>query len=76
MKMTQRERDAYLVKREPEPETISGIARKHGIKPQTLHSRIYRGMSLDEALATPVPTLQQQMQKAGKSGAAKRWNKS
>lgn len=74
MKMTQREREAHLVKRD-KPDTVCDIARRHGIKPQTLHSRLYRGMSLDEALATPVPTLQQQMQKAGRAGAAKRWGK-
>ena len=33
---------------------VSAKAREHGIKPQTVHTRIYKGMSLDEALTTPV----------------------
>ena len=33
---------------------VSAKAREHGINPQTVHTRIHSGMSLDEALTTPV----------------------
>ena len=33
---------------------VSAKAREHGINPRTVHTRIYKGMSLDEALTTPV----------------------
>jgi len=33
---------------------VSAKAREHGINPRTVHTRMYKGMSLDEALTTPV----------------------
>jgi len=33
---------------------VTSQAKLHGINPQTVHTRIHKGMSLDEALTTPV----------------------
>ena len=33
---------------------VTTKAREHGINPQTVHTRIYSGMTLDQALSTPV----------------------
>lgn len=33
---------------------VTAKAREHGINPQTVHTRIHSGMTLDQALSTPV----------------------
>lgn len=41
----------------PEARSIRVIAIEAGLKPKTLEARIYRGMSLEEAIARPVMTM-------------------
>jgi transposase-like protein len=50
------------------PASIASLARKHGINPGTVHSRMQRGITLEQALTTPLKTSKKIIERARQHG--------